>query len=162
MAFVFTEAEDPAGRPLRCVDEGGHFDVAAGLRRVGHTAFNVYKSSRTNMEDYTVPPGAPPQIMVVDGGLTDVPMLPVSLEGVTVDGDGTMEGYRVTSFGWEKTLHKVREEGWKVPRECYTSGGGFRAEAAGQLAERVARAKARLGVRPAKAGRLVPSDEILS
>jgi hypothetical protein len=120
---------------------------------LGHdVAFNVYTSSRTNMETYTVPPGAPPPTMVVDGRLTDVPIVPVSLEGVTIDGEGTMEGYRVLYSEWTKTMDKVPEDEWKVPRECYTRGGGFRTEVAAQLAERVSRVKARLGLLPAKAG----------
>lgn len=75
MSFVFSE--DAADRQLRCVGGGGHFDVAAGQRRIGHSGFNVFSSSRTNMESYIVPLGAPSPTIVVAGGVTDVPMVPV-------------------------------------------------------------------------------------
>ena len=157
MAYIFSNLTDTAGRELRCVGEGGHFDIDAGLRRLGHsTDFNVYTSSRSNRDTYTVPAGAPPPTIVIDDSAGRPPwgdsIVPVSIEGIQVyDDSGTMEGYRVLYSGWEKPTARVPDEEWKIPSECYTREVGFKTLGKAELARRVAQAKARLGVLAAAA-----------
>lgn len=81
----------------------------------------------------------------MDGGVTNVPMVPVSLEGITVDEEGMWAGYRVLYSEYENTENRVTEEEWKVTPGCYKAGGGFKEVGKVVMVARVARAVKNLG-----------------